>query len=293
VLNNPSVAPWKAAATDSFGVTNGQTGKISFNVTADVQMFLADTANFGWVVKPKNDAATGDVRLLSRETVSSPTLVLIVDVDTSRPVVPDGFAAPDSAEALLVTQPGGDPTVLVLRDFVHIQFDDTTSGQSIKELLALYGAQVAGGYPLTHTYIIRVPDPGPTYAALEALMERLRAEPGVRYVYRLVFQAPEEPLGRYPNDGPLAARADWLGTETDATRALRAIRADCLSLGARGASFGPCPRSPGSSASLSRCTMTTIRRPTSTCGTASTGLYWGLSPWRCWPAVCHRAPWGS
>jgi hypothetical protein len=228
VLNNPSVAPWKAAATDSLGVTNGQTGKISFNVTADLQAFLDDTANFGWVIKPRNDAATGDVRLRSREATSNqPVLMLMVDSDTAPPAIPDGFPAPDSSEALLETPPGED-SVLVLRDFINIGFHDSTSGPTIQSVLNRYNAQVAGGIPQLRAYVVQVPDPG-TYAGLESLMTVIRTEPGVRFVARYIFREPLRNPGRYPDDDPqLMSRQDWLGSlngATDGTRALRVIGA--------------------------------------------------------------------
>jgi len=229
VLNNPSGAPWKAAPTDSLGVTNGHTGTISFNVTADVQAFLDDTSNFGWVVKPKNDAAAGDVRLRSREAASNqPTLVLTVDADTAPPPVPDGFAAPDSGAALLVS-PSDQDSTLVLRNFIHIGFDDSTSGPTIQSVFNRYNAQVAGGIPGLRTYVVQVPDPGPTYSALDSLMSVIRTEPGVRFVARYVFRQPLRNPGRYPGDDPqLMQRQDWLGPlggATDGTRAMRVIRA--------------------------------------------------------------------
>ncbi|HEX9729827.1 MAG TPA: S8 family serine peptidase [Gemmatimonadales bacterium] len=165
---------------------------------------------------------------------------LVGQADTSRPAVPNGFDSPDSAVALLVNPPGSDPELLVFRNFVHIEFDDTTTGTTVRDLFARYGATVAGGYPLTGAYIIQVPDPGPAYADLKALLAQLAAEPGVAWVYRRVKFEPEGSLGRFPEDGSLSRREDWLGAPTDATRGLRAIRAP-LAWGCETGTYGSSP----------------------------------------------------
>lgn len=222
VLNNPSVAPWPAAATDSLAMTNGQTGTVSFNVTADVQAFLSGTSNFGWVVKPVNDAAAADMRFRSRESTSPPALVLTVDSDTSPPPIPDGFIAPDSGQALLAAPPGTD-SVLVLRNFIHIGFFDSTSGAEINSVLTRYQAQVAGGIPLLRDYIVQVPDPGPTYAGLDSLMAVIRTEPGVRFVTHYVFRAPIRNPSRFPEDDSQQIRRQALVLTVDSDTAPPAI----------------------------------------------------------------------
>jgi subtilisin family serine protease len=121
--------------------------------------------------------------------------------------------------------PPGHPDVLILRNYVNITFDDTTSGVTVRRIFAKYGAEVVGGHQTTGAYIIRIPDPGPTWAAVDSVIALMDAEPGVRAAYRRVKYEPGHELGRYPNDGPVMQRAHWLGSATAGTRGLRAIRA--------------------------------------------------------------------
>jgi len=240
-LHDPGQEPWIVPATDSVFLTNGQTGTVTFDVTADVAAFLAGTANYGWALKPTNDAAAADVRVGSRESANPSVLVLTVQGDTSRPPIPDAFTSPDSAVALLVSPPGDD-SVLVLRDFVEVVFDDTTSGVTINAFLSRFGAQVAGGDPILESYMLQIPDPGPTYAALDSVLASMRSEPGVRHAIRYVFRAPNRDPGRYPDDGAqVMRRREWAGAATDGTRGLRAIRAPL----AWGCETGPNPAGAG------------------------------------------------
>jgi hypothetical protein len=198
------------------------------DVTADVAAFLEDTANHGWVVRPRVDSVFSEVRLHARASASPPVLVLTLQGDTTPPPIPDGFDAPDSAEALLVMPPGQD-SVLVLRDFVSIGFFDSTSGAAINSVLSRYAIRIAGGFPRLRTYIVQVSDPGPTYVSLDSLLSAISSEPGVEFAARIVFRAPVRNPSRFPVDDPqYVRREDWLGlivNATDGTRALRVIRA--------------------------------------------------------------------
>ena len=70
-----------AAATSPSSIhTSGQTGSVSWNVTADVQA----GATYGWLIKKENESQTGEVRYYSREgailagnTSLAPRLVLV------------------------------------------------------------------------------------------------------------------------------------------------------------------------------------------------------------------------
>lgn len=51
--------PWEGDPTATALITNGLTGAVSFDVTADVQAFLAgEKANFGWIIKRTDDSAS-------------------------------------------------------------------------------------------------------------------------------------------------------------------------------------------------------------------------------------------
>ncbi len=69
-----------ATPTDSVLHTNGLTGWVSYDVTADVSTFLAGTANEGWLVKKTDEAKNGRVDYTSREGTAGqePRLILLV-----------------------------------------------------------------------------------------------------------------------------------------------------------------------------------------------------------------------
>ena len=77
--------------------------------------------------------------------------------------------------------------VLYYRTLVGVIFDDTTSGTRIRSILARYHGTIVGGVPGPDEYIVRIPDPGATLAALDSVVSKLHDEAGVRLarkVYR-------------------------------------------------------------------------------------------------------------
>jgi probable HAF family extracellular repeat protein len=75
--DQPSLHPWSEPATASALITNGQTGAVTFDVTADVRAFLAGTAaNHGWIIKKDLEGQPGHLHLGSREADRPPTLTL-------------------------------------------------------------------------------------------------------------------------------------------------------------------------------------------------------------------------
>ncbi|MEX0650150.1 MAG: DNRLRE domain-containing protein [Candidatus Andersenbacteria bacterium] len=67
---------YASATADPFLITNGFTGDVSFDVTADVQAGAAD----GWLIKKINEGASGQVHFHSKEGVGQvPTLLLEFD----------------------------------------------------------------------------------------------------------------------------------------------------------------------------------------------------------------------
>ncbi|MCP4574558.1 MAG: DNRLRE domain-containing protein, partial [bacterium] len=77
--------PWDGGAFDPAPAdtvlhTNGLSGWVQFDVTADVAAFLAGSTNHGWLVKKVNEGAPGMVHYSSREGAcrQEPRLVLTV-----------------------------------------------------------------------------------------------------------------------------------------------------------------------------------------------------------------------
>ena len=147
--------------------------------------------------------------------------------DTARPVVPSVENFPNDSS--VTVSPPGLPTVLYYRNVLLLQFDDSTSGTTVNSLLQRYSATIIGGAPnlgAYGAYVIQVPDPGPSYAQLDSLIQALDAEPGVFAAYQLAYRDLWDPRGRYPSDGPGQAREDWFsGANSLETAAWKSIRA--------------------------------------------------------------------
>jgi len=78
-MDGSSPTPWATPATATAPIKTGQTGVLSFDVTADVRGFLGGSfTNFGWQLR--SDALTGAVLLAvgSRESSKPPRLVISV-----------------------------------------------------------------------------------------------------------------------------------------------------------------------------------------------------------------------
>lgn len=75
--NNPSVHPWFETPTATQTITNGQSGVVEFDVTADIIAFLSgESDNYGWLVKKTNEGQNGMVSFGTRESSFVPELVI-------------------------------------------------------------------------------------------------------------------------------------------------------------------------------------------------------------------------
>ena len=104
--------------------------------------------------------------------------------DTSRPAVPTELNLPQDT-TITVHRPG-DTRFLYFRNVVGVAFDDTTGGATVRAVLRKYSAVIIGGEPdvgAFGAYIVQVPDPGPTFGAVDSLVTRIAAESGVDYAY--------------------------------------------------------------------------------------------------------------
>lgn len=224
-MGSEGANPWDATPTATVMMSNGMTGVVPFDVTADVAAFLAETAeNHGWVVKSANEELTGRVVFGARESAVAPRLVLAVQqADTSRPPVPESLNLPIDS-ALTVPAPEDSVTVY-FRDVIGVIFDDSTGGATVVNVLEAYGGSIIGGN-LPRTYIVQIPDPGTSIEALDSVRTAIASEAGVSYVLRVTLHASFDPRARYPSDGAGAEREDWFSGDPGAgTRSRLAIRA--------------------------------------------------------------------
>ncbi|MGH7674277.1 MAG: hypothetical protein ACREMV_03315, partial [Gemmatimonadales bacterium] len=125
--------------------------------------------------------------------------------DTSRPPIPRHLNLPGDS-TLTVHWPG---TEGIYRNVVGIAFDDATAGTIIRAVLRKHNGVIIGGSPatgLSGAYIIRVPDPGPTFAAVQSLWSRIASEPGLARAFGLTFGGVIVIHSPSRAHGP---RADW------------------------------------------------------------------------------------
>ncbi len=163
-------------ATDTVVVNNTSNGWIQFDVTADVQAFLAGTANDGWLLQKTDEGQAGRVDLVSRDGTAGqgPQLVLISQsaaVDTVPPAV--AIVAP--AQPVLVNIPsppiavayqdGGSgvdtSTLRVVLDGQDLTAGCTVDGRTIDLFNPLYQTQVSSSNLAVASF---GSDPGRVYA---------------------------------------------------------------------------------------------------------------------------------
>ncbi|MFY9822420.1 MAG: DNRLRE domain-containing protein, partial [Thermoanaerobaculia bacterium] len=116
---------------------NGLTGWITFDVTADVQAFLASTPDYGWIVKKTDESLSGQVEYTSREGTAGqqPRLVLVAESPANDAVPPKLTIA--SPNLPYVAGSAAVPVVL--------QYGDGGSGLDLASLaVTVDGASVLG-----------------------------------------------------------------------------------------------------------------------------------------------------
>jgi hypothetical protein len=225
-MDHSAAWPFVAETTATALLRNGQTGVVTFDVTADVQAWLAGQPNDGWILKKTVEGDPGKVDFGSRESGAGPRLVVsVVAGDTARPPIPAAYNLPGEGSPAIVEP--SDTSIVYYRTVVLIRFDDSASGATVRGVLAGAGATIIGGARGFGAYIVRVPDPGATVQALDSLLHRLEAQPGVEIAAPLTLR-PGAPVihARYPTDGVGATRQSWFdAVQGSGTWSREAIRA--------------------------------------------------------------------
>ena len=110
-------------------------------------------------------------------------LVATAPQDTARPPMPDSLGLP--VDSVLTVTRRGDTLPVYYRTFLAVGFIDGTSGGAIRRILRRHRASIIGGAPYSPPngeYIIRVPDPGTSFSALDSLARAFESEAGVDHV---------------------------------------------------------------------------------------------------------------
>lgn len=121
-----------------------------------------------------------------------PGLATALQEDTTRPAMPGELNLPQDS-TFTVRRPD-DNRSLYYRNIVGIVFDDTTAGATIRAVISRYEGKIIGGSPHTGSfgaYIVQVPDPGSSFDAFDALLNRIGREPGVDFAYGLTYLTAE------------------------------------------------------------------------------------------------------
>jgi hypothetical protein len=175
-----------------------------------------------------NDSTVQDtIRVNVMSPVTQARFQFQATVSTYNPVAPP---IPNNMKysydsTIVVTRPG-DTISVFFRNIFSVRFDDTTSGATINSFFSRYQATIIGGSTAAGHYYIRVPDPGPSWAAYEALALTMLNEAGVDYASPMTFRSGAQFDARFPTDGPGSARNDWfLPTPSSSNWAQVAIRA--------------------------------------------------------------------
>lgn len=119
--------------------------------------------------------------------------------DTSRPLLPVRANLPNDSTFTVEGPNLPRATGLFYRNVVGIIFDDTTSGTTIRGVLTRYAGTIIGGSRGDKEYIVRIPDPGPTFAGLESVVAHLSAEGGVALARKIYYRTPISIEG-HPNE---------------------------------------------------------------------------------------------
>ena len=134
------------------------------------------------------------------------SLVLVpAPQDTSRPVLPDQPNLPGDSTFTVEAPPYARSALLYYRNIVGVTFHGSTGGETIRAILRKYGGVIIGGVPGPAgdpEYIIQVPDPGLTLAAVDSLVSEIAREPGVKRTAKVHFRTPLRLKSRHANDRP-------------------------------------------------------------------------------------------
>lgn len=75
-MTNSTFWPFITSPSATTTIVNDQEGIVEMDVTGDIQEFVNGVENFGWLIKKTDEGANGRIEFGSRETESSPKLII-------------------------------------------------------------------------------------------------------------------------------------------------------------------------------------------------------------------------
>lgn len=128
--------------------------------------------------------------------------------DSALPIIHDQMTF--AAESLYVIEDSLAPGYDYYRRMIGVWLRPGADGTDFRALLQKYNANLAGGSNFVGLYILRFPDPGPTWTDVKALLDSLHREPIVRVAGPVTRRGgPGRVDGRYPTDGGFT-RQSWI-----------------------------------------------------------------------------------
>lgn len=208
-LMNGTPFPFALQAIDSALIRNGQTGVVTFNVTSNVQAFLAGQVSYsGWLLKRSVDSLTGNLVVKSRESTNPPRLILTISHITVPSQAPSTVPAWVYSDTNIASSGTSAIAAPFTKRIVIVEFKPTATAFQRDSAISVGGGTVIGGSALPNHeghYYVRLEDT--VGSALLAAARQLRAMPQVASAFVNVAGAANYAL---PADGPKWATAsDW------------------------------------------------------------------------------------
>lgn len=200
LVNGISTDGIEAAATASFSaVPDVDGGPTIFDVTSDLELFKAGTANHGWVVRPSSSAAGDGWTIRSSENTADPTLRPTLEIVYSLPVITYGTWSVASGLSGLNNAPEADP--------------DLDGASNLVEFAYNLNPLVPDARPVTPAGTNGLPSPrylgNPSSSILQVQFIRRKAALTAGLTYSLQFSADLVTWSSNQTSGVTSLNADW------------------------------------------------------------------------------------
>lgn len=145
--------------------------------------------------------------------------------DSALPIAPNRTLFPEEGAYSLKPGLSHDPDAVYYRRLIALWLKPGVTGPAFRAVLERYAAELVGGDPSDGLMILRIADRGPSWTALTAVLDSIRAEQAVDFagLYRN-DENPGRPQSRYPAEGAGMHRSAWLTAPS--LWAFRATRAN-------------------------------------------------------------------